>query len=207
MYKFLTAAFAASLLTSTAMAGAKVVGTETSDKVEVPKSITIVCSDDVKQGTLVLANPVKINCNDFDLAKSLMATGITVGPDINVNRLMSSLRRVNRQHRNRLRAEYRGRQSGEWNTVSHSYRDRDDWAPRPYRSEKYEGRNSLTEQLAPRENSNRPDLDDFDKKFPGFYRNRGFFVSGTSSCRGWVSLSRILDGECSDSKIRVGPNN
>ena len=191
MYKFLTAVFAASLLTSAAMAGVKVVEAEAPAKAEVPESITVVCSDDVKQGTLVLSDPVKINCNDFNLAKSLSLTGITVGPDVNVNRIMSSLRRVNRQHRNRLRAEYRGRQSGEWNTASRTFRDRDGWSTWRPRSE----RNSLTEQLAP--------LDDFSKKFPGLNRNREFFVSGTSSCRGWVNLQDILEGRCKDAKVKV----
>ena len=195
MYKFLTAVFAASLLTSAAMAGVKVVEAETPAKAEVPKSITVVCSDDVKQGPLVLSDPVKINCDDFNLAKSLSLTGITVGPDVNVNRIMSSLRRVNRQHRNRLRAEYGGRQSGEWNTASRTFRDRDGWAPWRPRSGRYEGRNSLSKELAP--------LDDFSTKFPGFNRNREFFVSGTSSCRGWVNLQDILEGRCKDAKVKV----
>ena len=69
MFKFLTAVFAASLLTSAAMAGVKVVEAEAPAKAEVPESITVVCSDDVKQGTLVLGDPVKINCNDFNSSK------------------------------------------------------------------------------------------------------------------------------------------
>ena len=57
MYKFLTAVFAATLLTSSAMAGVKVVEAEAPAKAEVPESITVVCSNDVKQGTLVLGDP------------------------------------------------------------------------------------------------------------------------------------------------------
>jgi hypothetical protein len=190
MYKFLTAVFTASLLTSTAMAGVKIV------EAEVPKSITVVCSNDVKQGTLVLGDPVKINCNDFNLAKSLSLTGITVGPDSNVNRIMADISRAVRKSRMaKVPPWHRGRrnrhQSGEWNTASRTYRDRDGWSTWRPRSE----RNSLTEQLAP--------LDDFSKKFPGFNRNREFFVSGTSSCRGWVNLQDILEGRCKDAKVKV----
>jgi len=204
MYKFLTAVFAASLLTSSAMAGVKVVEAEAPDKAEVPKSITVVCSNDVKQGTLVLGDPVKINCNDFNLAKSLLLTGITIGPDSNVNRIMADISRAVRKSRMaEVRREHRGRrnrhQSGEWNTASRTYRDRDGWSTWRPRSE----RNSLTEQLAPNESSNRPDLDDFSKKFPGFNRNREFFVSGTSSCHGWVNLQDILEGRCKDVKVKV----
>ncbi|MBO06441.1 MAG: hypothetical protein CMI58_05360 [Parcubacteria group bacterium] len=46
-------------------------------------------------------------------------------------------------------------------------------------------------------------LDDFDKKFPGISRNRKFFISDSITCRGWVSVSRILNGECSDAKVRT----
>ena len=46
-------------------------------------------------------------------------------------------------------------------------------------------------------------LDDFDKRFPGINRNAKFFVSDTSSCRGWVNVQKILNGECKEVKVRV----
>ena len=126
----------------------------------------------------------------------MLLTGITVGPDSNVNRIMADISVAVRKSRMaEVRREDRGRrnrhQSGEWNTASRTYRDRDGWSTWRPRSE----RNSLTEQLAP--------LDDFSKKFPGLNRNREFFVSGTSSCRGWVSLQDILEGRCKDAKVKV----
>ena len=200
MYKFLTAVFAAALLTSSAMAEVKEVEAETPVKAEVPKSITVVCSNDVKQGTLVLGDPMKINCNDFNLAKSLSLTGITVGPDSNVNRIMADISRAVRKSR---MAEVRRDRNGGHRAITgrdrlqpeRTYRGRDGWAPWRPITGRYEGRNSLTEQLAP--------LDDFGKKFPGLNRNREFFVSGTSSCRGWVNLQDILEGRCKDAKVKV----
>ena len=200
MYKILTAVFAASLLTSSAMAGVKVVEAETPVKAEVPKSITVVCSKGVKQGTLVLGDPVKINCNDFNLAKSLLLTGITIGPDSNVNRIMADISVAVRKSR---MAQVRRDRNGGHRAITgrdrfqpgRTYRGRDGWAPWQPITGRYEGRNSLSKELAP--------LDDFSTKFPGFNRNREFFVSGTSSCRGWVSLQDILEGRCKDAKVKV----
>jgi hypothetical protein len=169
MNKFLTVAVATTLLTSTAMAGERTITVPT------PKSITIVCSDSVQPGTVVLTNPPKFSCKDYELASKMVGTGITVGPDTNLNRILSSLRRVNRRTARlaRIRSEGRVKEIGNsnsWNDI------------------------------------NEPSLDDFDKKFPGINRNRKFFVSDNNSCRGWVSVARILNGECSNSKIRTQEN-
>ena len=177
MNKFLTAAFAATLLTSTAMAEDRTV------TVPMPKSITIVCSDTVQPGTVVLSNPPKFSCQDYTLAKAMVGTGITVGPDVNVNRIVRALRRVTRQNLDVANRRVRQRE------------------------------NPLTETLRPREPSVHMDnswrdisdttLDDFDKKFPGINRNRKFFVSDSDTCKGWVSVVRILNGECKNARVNV----
>ena len=78
----LTTAFAVTLI-SPAFAGDKTV------TVPMPKSITIVCSDSVKPGTVVLSNPPKFSCQDYNLVKTMVGTGITIGPDSNINRILS----------------------------------------------------------------------------------------------------------------------
>ena len=172
----LTTAFAVTLI-SPAFAGEKTV------TVPMPKSITIVCSDTVKPGTVVLSNPPKFSCQDYNLVKTMVGTGITIGPDVHVNRLASTLRRVIRQ--NQVVANRRVRQR-----------------ERP-----------LTEVLEPRESSVHMDnswrdisdtsLDDFGKRFPGINRNRKFFVSDSQTCKGWVSVVRILNGECRNARVNV----
>ena len=176
MNKFLTAACAATLLTSTAMAEQRTITVPT------PKSITIVCSDSVRPGTVVLTNPPKFSCQDYDLAKAMVGTGITVGPDVNVNRIVRTLRRATRQ-----------------NKIAENRRITQE--------------NVYKEVLEPKEPSVHMDnswrdisdttLDDFDKKFPGINRNRKFFVSNSNTCKGWVSVVKILNGECKNSKVRV----
>ena len=113
----------------------------------------------------------------------MVGTGITVGPVVNVDRLARTLRRVMRQ--NQVVANRRERQR-----------------ERP-----------LMEVLEPREPSTHMDnswrdishtrLDDFGKKFPGINRNRRFFVSDSDTCKGWVSVERILNGECRNAKVNV----
>ena len=79
MNKFLTVAFAAILLSTTAFAEDRKV------TVELPKTITVTCSDRVRPGTVVLSNPPKFSCADYDVVKRIIGTGITVGPDINLS--------------------------------------------------------------------------------------------------------------------------
>ena len=89
MQKFIMVALATTLMSTTAMGGERTVTAPT------PKSITLVCSDDVRQGTIVLSNPPKFSCRDYDLVTKVVGTGITVGPDANVNRITAALRRAN----------------------------------------------------------------------------------------------------------------
>ncbi|MGZ9670007.1 hypothetical protein ACXX9E_29040 [Pseudomonas sp. GNP014] len=80
MNKFLTAVFAVTLFSSTALFGVTVVAKFCE------KTITLVCSGDVLPGTVVLSNPPKVNCKDFGLGL-LIGTGVTIGPDVNVDRI------------------------------------------------------------------------------------------------------------------------
>jgi len=172
MNKFLTAVFAATLLSSTALAKDSTVTVPT------PKSITIICSDDVSPGTVVLSNPPKFSCKDFTLVNSVIGTGITVGPDVNVDRIARAIRQATRSN------------STDYRPKSYSTRG-NRWVP-------------------PVTDTRKPELDDFDvpnplfsKKFPGMNRNRKFFVSGTSSCRGWVPIYDIIEGKCREGKVKV----
>ena len=67
------------------------------DVVPTPKSITLVCDDNIQQGTVVLSNPPKFSCKDYELAKSVIGLGITVGPDTRVLQISRAIKRANRQ--------------------------------------------------------------------------------------------------------------
>ena len=200
MNKFLTAACAATQLTSTAMAEQRTITVPT------PKSITIVCSDSVRPGTVVLTNPPKFSCQDYNLAKAMVGTGITVGPDVNVNRITRALRRATKtttvadrieKRRNEINNRLVNRSKSE---IVNGWKDvrMPELGPTPRYNRK---------PSAHMDNSWRafPDtsLDDFDKKYPGINRNRKFFVSDSDTCTGWVSVVKILNGECKNSKVRV----
>jgi len=62
-----------------------------------PKSITLVCDDNIQQGTVVLSDPPKFSCKDYELAKSVIGLGITVGPDTRVLQISRAIKRANRQ--------------------------------------------------------------------------------------------------------------
>ena len=57
-------------------------------------SVTIECSDDVERGTLKLSNPPTMNCDDFNLVKRYIGSGVTVGPDSKVNELVSAIESI-----------------------------------------------------------------------------------------------------------------
>ena len=181
MNKFLTVACATTLLTSVAMAEQRTITVPT------PKSITIVCSDSVKPGTVVLTNPPKFSCQDYDLIKTMVGTGITVGPDMHVNRIANALRRVTRQNQvvenRRVRKQKETQvvkvvppQNGSWQDISRTLDD-------------FGGEFDEESTKFAKEN------------FPGIRRNRRFFVS--SPCRGWVNINDILEGKCKGAKIKV----
>ncbi|SVA75476.1 uncharacterized protein METZ01_LOCUS128330 [marine metagenome] len=203
MYKFLIAAFAATLLSTTAFAEDRQI------EVELPKTITITCSDSVRPGTVVLTNPPKFSCSDYDVVKRVIGTGITVGPDTRISRIMRAVRRVEKPRRPLSVAEVR---QNERNTrlVNRS------------KSEIVNGwRDVRMPNLGPNRGYERgawQPLDDFDKRFPGIHRNRAWFektdgrnernflTEGPSTevnCTGYVNLSDLLSGKCKDVKVRV----
>ena len=57
-------------------------------------SVTIKCSDNVERGTLKLRNPPTMNCDDFNLVKNYVGSGITVGPNSKVNDLVSAIESI-----------------------------------------------------------------------------------------------------------------
>ena len=93
MNKFLTVAFAAILLSTTAFAEDRKV------TVELPKTITVTCSDRVQPGTVVLSNPPKFSCADYNVVKRVIGTGITIGPDTRVSHILRAIRRVEKPTR------------------------------------------------------------------------------------------------------------
>jgi len=177
MNKFLTAVFAATLLSSTALAEVTIVAKPGE------KTITLVCSDDVLPGTVVLSNPPKVNCKDFGLAKTLIGTGVTIGPDVNVDRITRAVRRAT------LKGQSRPDRSKPWPTAK--------------RFERFEQPRQKRGVWQPLDGVNDNTNPEFAKKFPGIARNREFFISGTSSCRGWVPVQDIVNGKCRDGKVKV----
>jgi len=179
-HKILTAACAVILLTSAAMAKDRKV------EIPMPKSITVTCSDTVRPGTVVMSNPPKFSCQDYTLVKAIIGTGITVGPDANYDRIARALRRANRK--TRVVSVVERRQNERNNQLVN----------RSKREIELDSSNGNWRDI-PQSRS----LDDFGKRFPGISRNAQFFVSDTSSCRGWVNIQKILNGECKEVKVRV----
>jgi len=71
--------------------------------VPTPKSITLVCSDDVAKGTVVLTNPPKFSCEDYETITSVVGLGITVGPDTKVQEISSAINRANHKVKRKSR--------------------------------------------------------------------------------------------------------
>ena len=63
----------------------------TSPAIAEEKSITIVCSDDVEKGTVVLTDPPKMSCEDFDLASRYVGSGFSIGPDTTIEEVKTFL--------------------------------------------------------------------------------------------------------------------
>jgi hypothetical protein len=71
--------------------------------VPTPKSITLVCSDDVEKGTVVLTNPPKFSCEDYETIKSVVGMGITIGPDTKVQEISRAIARANHKVKRKSR--------------------------------------------------------------------------------------------------------
>ena len=61
------------------------------------RTITLTCSNDVEPGTLVLTNPPKVNCDDFETVKNVIGMGITVGPNADVTRMIQEARKIEQE--------------------------------------------------------------------------------------------------------------
>lgn len=108
MKKTLMATLVVSLI-----APAAAVAGERKITVPTPKSITLICSDDVRPGTVVLTNPPKFSCKDYELVKSAVGMGITIGPDTKVEEIKAAFRREKRNVRiTKMRSEGRLRETG-----------------------------------------------------------------------------------------------
>ena len=199
MNKFLTAACAAILFSTTALAKDKKV------VIELPKTITVTCSDRVQPGTVVLSNPPKFSCADYDVVKRVIGTGITIGPDMRVSRILRAVRRVEkprrpltvvemRQNERNTRLVNRSKREIERDTSNGNWKDI--ISPRDNRPQSYW-------QDGYRKGAWQP-LDDFDKRFPGMHRNRAWFEKrGSTNCTGYVNINDLLSGKCKGGKVLV----
>ena len=178
MNKFLTVAFATILLSTSAFAEDRKV------TVELPKTITVTCSDRVQPGTVVLSNPPKFSCADYNVVKRVIGTGITIGPDTRVSHILRAIRRVEKPTRR---------------TPTTTVATNDNWKDiRPT-----DNRPPSYWQDGYRKGAWQP-LDDFDKRFPGMNRNRAWFEKrGSTNCTGYVNINDLLSGKCKDAKVRV----
>ena len=58
------------------------------------EEVVIRCSDDVQRGTLKLSNPPTMNCDDFNLVKGYVGSGISVGPNSRVAEIVSAIESI-----------------------------------------------------------------------------------------------------------------
>ncbi len=177
MKKTLVVAFATTLLSTVALAGDRQV------TVELPKTITVTCSDSVRPGTVVLTNPPKFSCADYDVVNRVIGTGITVGPDARVSRILRAIRRVEKPTR---RTPTTVARNDSWKDIHPT-----DNRPPSYWQDGY------------RKGAWQP-LDDFDRRFPGMNRNRAWFEKNESTnCTGMVNINDLLSGKCKNARVRV----
>ena len=109
------------------------------------RTITLTCSNDVEPGTLVLTNPPKVNCDDFETVKNVIGMGITVGPNSDVTRMIREARKAEQVKVNSVQDDDMTRSVAK--RIELNPLNRGVWQP----------------------------LDDFDKRFPGSNRNREWF--------------------------------
>ena len=72
---------------------------------EKTKSITIVCSDDVEKGVIVLSDPPKMSCEDYDSAIGFVGSGFSIGPDATVEKLKKFLINFNKKQKRKIARE------------------------------------------------------------------------------------------------------
>ena len=177
MKKTLVVALATTLLSTVALAGERQV------TVELPKTITVTCSDRVPQGTVVLTNPPKFSCADYDVVNRVIGTGITVGPDTRISRILRAVRRIEKPTR---RTSTTVAKNDSWKDINPT-----DNRPPSYWQDGF------------RKGAWQP-LDDFDRRFPGMNRNRAWFEKNESTdCTGMVNINDLLSGKCKNARVRV----
>ena len=78
---------------------------------EKTKSITIVCSDDVEKGVIVLSDPPKMSCEDYDSAIGFVGSGFSIGPNSTVEKLKTFLIEFNKKQKRKMAREVRAEQT------------------------------------------------------------------------------------------------
>ena len=77
---------------------------------EKTKSITIVCSDDVEKGVIVLSDPPKMSCEDYDSAIGFVGSGFSIGPNSTVEKLKTFLIEFNKKQKRKITREVKLKQ-------------------------------------------------------------------------------------------------
>ena len=150
-------------------------------------TISVKCGDYVQRGTVKLANPPVMNCDDLELLQKYIGSGITVGPDSKVEELVAAITNIQPAPKAQP-------------------------VP-PVTTEKFivtENNLKLEDSGVNirRESATRmPDLDDFSRKtFPGQNRtgNRRWFSElDSTKCQGWIDLNDILSGRCGSVQVNM----
>ena len=174
-------------------------------------SITLVCDPTVSRGTIKLTNPLSINCEDFKLAKSTLGSGITLGPDSNVNRIIADLRSIPKERFsmaiNEDESETLTRNENGSETFRNVGPNKESIYKRSWIDVNREEQSVWNDIERKRKQSFN---EKFDKKnFPGLRRNREWFevyephISNTVKCEGWTNLNDIISGKCGEVKIKM----
>ena len=169
------------------------------------EEVVIRCSDNVQRGTLVLTNPPTMNCDDFNLVKGYVGSGISVGPNSRVTEIVSAIQSIQpapkAQPVSPVTVEGFDVTENNLKLEDSGVNIRREDTPRSPRFQKW-----LNEDKPlPRENIG--DLDDFSRKtFPGQNRtgNRRWFSElNSTKCQGWINLNDILSGRCGSVQVNM----
>ena len=158
-------------------------------------TISVKCGDYVQRGTVKLANPPVMNCDDLELLQKYIGSGITVGPDSKVEELVAAITSIQPAPK----AQPVPPVTTEKFIVTENNLKLEDSGVNIRREDSY-GQRPL-----PRENIG--DLDDFSRKtFPGQNRtgNRRWFSElDSTKCQGWIDLNDILSGRCGSVQVNM----
>ena len=158
-------------------------------------TISVKCGDYVQRGTVKLANPPVMNCDDLELLQKYLGSGITVGPDSKVEELVAAITSIQPAPK----AQPVPPVTTEKFIVTENNLKLEDSGVNIRREDSY-GQRPL-----PRENIG--DLDDFSRKtFPGQNRtgNRRWFSElDSTKCQGWIDLNDILSGKCGSVQVNM----